>query len=119
MQFIDALFLITGSNLRAIYQSSVITTSNITVWWNHPFQDSDLVRSYNISLRENYNTYSFQTSVNLETNYTFMSSFPPSYLYYFEITSAIDLKDPTETILVRSLSTALVIGETFHLSLIL
>lgn len=47
-----------------------------------------------------------------------MSSFPPSYLYYFQITSVIDLKDPTETILVRSSSTALVIGETFHKSYI-
>ena len=114
MQCINSLFLITGSNLRAIYQSSVITTSNITVWWNHPNQDSDLVQSYNISLREYDNTFSFQTSVNRETNFTFVSSFPPSYLYYFQITSVIDLKDPTETILVRSSSTALVIGETFH-----
>lgn len=105
-------FLITGSSLRAQNLVSNITTSNITVWWSHPYTDSDLVQSYDISLRENYNTYSFQRHLNLETSYIFTSSFPPSYLYYFQITSVINLKDPTETILVTS-SIPLVIGETF------
>nr|XP_022300335.1 uncharacterized protein LOC111108627 [Crassostrea virginica] len=90
------------SNLRAIYQSSMITTSNITVWWSHPFLDSDLVQSYNVSLRENFNTSYLQASVDLTTNYTFVSYFPPSYWFVFEIASFVVLNDPIETFFVNS-----------------
>ena len=91
----------------------MITTSNITVWWNHPFQDSDLVQSYNVSLRENFNTSYLQASVDLTTNFTFVSYFPPSYWFVFEVTSIVVLNDPMETFFVNSDPVNLFVGETF------
>ncbi|XP_052690973.1 LOW QUALITY PROTEIN: uncharacterized protein LOC128168852 [Crassostrea angulata] len=97
------------TRLRAIFSSSKATTSNITVWWNHPYQDADLVQSYNVSLRAYDSSYNFQTSVELQTNYTFESSFLPGYLYYFEITSVIFLSDSAETIFVKTDTVNLVV----------
>lgn len=97
------------SNLRAVYSNSQITTSNITVWWNHPYQDADLVQSYNVSLRERYYSYNHKAFVELQTNYTFESSFTPSFMYHLEITSNVLLSDPEETFTVRSNSFYLVV----------
>ena len=90
----------------------MITTSNITVWWSRPFQDADLVQSYNVSLSENFNTSYLQTSVDLNTNYTFVSYFPPSYWFVFEITSIVVLNDPSETFFVKSDPVNLFVGKT-------
>uniref|UniRef100_A0A8W8N5D1 Fibrillin-1 n=1 Tax=Magallana gigas TaxID=29159 RepID=A0A8W8N5D1_MAGGI len=98
------------TRLRAILSSSKATTSNITVWWNHPNQDADLVQSYNVSLRASDSSYIFQTPVELQTNYTFESSFLPGFLYYFEITSVVFLSDSKETIFVKTDSFNLVVG---------
>lgn len=100
-----------GTGLRAVFSSSKISTSNITVWWNHPHQDADLVQSYNVSLRAFDSSYNFQTSVELQTNFTFESSFPPSYLYYFEITSVVFLSESAKTILVKTDTVHLVVGK--------
>nr|XP_034338877.1 uncharacterized protein LOC109617378 [Crassostrea gigas] len=97
------------SNLRAVYSNSQITTSNITVWWNHPYQDADLVQSYNVSLRERSNSYNYKASVELQTNYTFESSFSPSFLYFFEITSNVLLSDPEKTFTVKTNTINLVV----------
>lgn len=102
---------ISGSNLRAVYNSSEITTSSITVWWNHPYQDADLVQSYNVSLRERYYSYNHMASVELHTNYTFVSSFTPSFLYFFEVSSNVMLSDPEETFIVKTNAINLVVGE--------
>lgn len=104
---------ISGSDLRAVYNSSEITTSSIKVWWNHPYQDADLVQSYNVSLREIYNSYSYKTSVELQTNYTFESSFTPSFLYLFEVFSNVFLSDSDETIIVKTNIIYLVVGKQF------
>lgn len=104
---------IPGSDLRAVYNSSEITTSSIKVWWNHPYQDADLVQSYNVSLREIYNSYSYKTSVELQTNYTFESSFTPSFLYLFEVFSNVFLSDSDETIIVKTNIIYLVVGKQF------
>lgn len=105
------ILFIPGSNLRAVYSNSQITTSNITVWWNHPYQDADLVQSYNVSLRERSNSYNYKASVELQTNYTFESSFSPSFLYFFEITSNVLLSDPEETFTVKTNTINLVVGK--------
>lgn len=102
---------ISGSNLGAVYYYSQITTSNITVWWNHPYQDADLVQSYNVSLREIYNSYDHNASAELQTNYTFVSSFTPSFLYVFEVSSNVMLNDPEETFIVKTNAINLVVGE--------
>lgn len=102
---------ISGSNLRAVYNSSEITTSSIKVWWNHPYQDADLVQSYNVSLREIYNSYGHNASAELQTNYTFASSFTPSFLYVFEVSSNVMLNDPEETFIVKTNAINLVVGE--------
>ncbi|XP_065942268.1 uncharacterized protein [Magallana gigas] len=90
------------AHIGAVLSSSKATTSNITVWWNHPFQNADLVQSYNVSLRALDSSYFFQTSVELQTNYTFESSFLPGYLYFLEITSVVFLTDSAETIFVKT-----------------
>lgn len=105
------ILFITGSNLRAVYSNSQITTSNITVWWNHPYQDEDLVQSYNVSLRESSYSYNYKASVELQTNYTFESSFSPSFLYFFEITSNVLLSDPEETFTVKTNTINVVVGK--------
>lgn len=105
------ILFISGSNLRAMLYYSQITTSNITVRWNHPYQDADLVQSYNVSLRERYYSYNHMASVELRTNYTFESSFTPSFLYYFEITSNILLSEPEETFTVKTGTIYLVVGK--------
>lgn len=105
------IMFISGSNLRAVYYYSQITTSNITVWWNHPYQDADLVQSYNVSLRESSYSYNYKASVELQTNYTFESSFSPSFLYFFEITSNVLLSDPEETFTVKTNTINLVVGK--------
>lgn len=105
------ILFIPGSNLRAVYSNSQITTSNITVWWIHPYQDADLVQSYNVSLRERYYSYNHMASVELHTNYTFESSFTPSFLYYLEITSNVLLSDPEETFTVKTNTINLVVGK--------
>lgn len=102
---------ISGSNLRAVYNSSEITTSSIKVWWNHPYQDADLVQSYNVSLREIYNSYGHNASAELQTNYTFAFSFTPSFLYVFEVSSNVMLNDPEETFIVKTNAINLVVGE--------
>lgn len=107
------ILFIPGSNLRAMLYYSQITTSNITVRWIHPYQDADLVQSYNVSLRERYYSYSHKASVELQTNYTFESSFTPSFLYYFEITSNVLLSDPEETFTVKTNTINLVVGKKF------
>lgn len=107
------ILFIPGSNLRAMLYYSQITTSNITVRWNHPYQDADLVQSYNVSLRERYYSYNHKAFVELQTNYTFESSFTPSFMYYLEITSNVLLSDPEETFTVRSNSFYLVVGNEF------
>lgn len=106
-------YLILGTRLRAILSSSKATTSNITVWWNHPYQDADFVQSYNVSLRAYDSSYNFQTSVEMQTNYTFESSFLPGYLYFFEITSVVFLNDSEETIFVKTDTFNLVVGKKF------
>lgn len=111
-------YLILGTRLRAILSSSKATTSNITVWWNHPNQDADLVQSYNVSLRASDSSYIFQTPVELQTNYTFESSFLPGFLYYFEITSVVFLSDSKETIFVKTDSFNLVVGKNYSFLLI-
>uniref|UniRef100_A0A8W8MM35 Uncharacterized protein n=1 Tax=Magallana gigas TaxID=29159 RepID=A0A8W8MM35_MAGGI len=97
------------SNLRAVYNSSEITTSSIKVWWNHPYQDADLVQSYNVSLREIYNSYGHNASAELQTNYTFASYFTPSFLYVFEVSSNVMLNDPEETFIVKTNAINLVV----------
>lgn len=104
-------FLISEAHIGAVFTSSKTTTSNITVWWNHPYQDADLVQSYNVSLRESSNSYSYKASVELQTNYTFESSFPPTFLYFFEITSNVLLSDPEETFTVKTNTINLVVGK--------
>lgn len=104
---------IQGFNLTAVYNSSEISTTSITVLWNHPYQDADLVQSYNVSLREIYNSYNYKTSVELQTNYTFESSFTPSFLYLFEVFSNVFLSDPDETIIVKTNTIYLVVGKQF------
>lgn len=106
-------YLILGTRLRAILSSSKATPSNITVWWNHPNQDADLVQSYNVSLRASDSSYIFQTPVELQTNYTFESSFLPGFLYYFGITSVVFLSDSKETIFVKTDSFNLVVGKNY------
>lgn len=106
-------YLILGTRLRAILSSSKATPSNITVWWNHPNQDANLVQSYNVSLRASDSSYIFQTPVELQTNYTFESSFLPGFLYYFEITSVVFLSDSKETIFVKTDSFNLVVGKNY------
>lgn len=106
-------YLILGTRLRAIFSSSKATTTNITVWWNHPYQDADLVQSYNVSLRAYDSSYIFQTPVELQTNYTFKSSFLPGYLYYFEIISVVYLSDSAETIFVKTDTVNLVVGKNY------
>uniref|UniRef100_A0A8W8N019 Fibrillin-1 n=1 Tax=Magallana gigas TaxID=29159 RepID=A0A8W8N019_MAGGI len=98
------------TRLRAIFSSSKTTTSNITVWWNHPYQNADLVQSYNVSLRAFDSSYNFQTSVELQTNYTFESSLLPGYLYFFEITSVVFLNDSADTIFVKTDTVNIVVG---------
>ncbi|XP_052691021.1 uncharacterized protein LOC128168863 isoform X6 [Crassostrea angulata] len=90
------------AHIGAVFTSSKTTTSNITVWWNHPYQNADLVQSYNVSLKAYDSSYNFQTSVELQTNYTFESAFLPGYLYYFEITSVVYLSESAETIFVKT-----------------
>lgn len=107
----ERFFYILGTLLRATFSSSKTTTSNITVWWNHPNQDVDLVQSYNVSLREKDSADIFHISVELQTNYTFESSFLPGSLYYFEITSVVYLKDSAETIFVKTNIINLVVGK--------
>lgn len=102
--------LILEAHIGAVFSSSKTTTSNITVWWNHPYQNADLVQSYNVSLRAEDSSYNFQTSVELQTNYTFESAFLPGYLYYFEITSVVYLSESAETIFVKTDAINLVVG---------
>lgn len=104
-------FLILEAHIGAVLSSSKATTSNITVWWNHPFQNADLVQSYNVSLRALDSSYFFQTSVELQTNYTFESSFLPGYLYFLEITSVVFLTDSAETIFVKTDPFNIVVGK--------
>lgn len=106
-------YLILGTRLRAIFSSSKTTTSNITVWWNHPYQDADLVQSYNVSLRAFDSSYNFQTSVELQTNYTFESYFLPGYVYFFEITSVVFLNDSADTIFVKTDAINFIVGKNF------
>lgn len=110
-QRINDIIFISGSNLRAVYNSSEITTSSMKVWWNHPDQDADLVQSYNVSLREIYNSYDHNASAELQTNYTFVSSFTPSFLYVFEVSSNVMLNDPEETFIVKINAINLVVGK--------
>lgn len=110
-QRINDIISISGSNLRAVYNSSEITTSSIKVWWNHPDQDANLVQSYNVSLREIYNSYDHNASAKLQTNYTFVSSFTPSFLYVFEVSSNVMLNDPEETFIVKINAINLVVGK--------
>lgn len=112
------MLFIPESNLRAVYYNAQVTTSNITVWWGHPYQDADLVQSYNVSLRERYYSYNHKASVELQTNYTFESSFTPSFLYYFEITSNVLLSDPEETFTVKTNTINLVVGKKFIIVLV-
>lgn len=105
------LFLILEAHIGAVLSSSKATTSNITVWWNHPFQNADLVQSYNVSLRALDSSYFFQTSVELQTNFTFESSFLPGYLYFLEITSVVFLTDSAETIFVKTDPFNIVVGK--------
>lgn len=100
-----------GTGLRAVFSSSKIATSNITVWWNPPNHDVNLVQSYNVSLRAFDSSYIFQTSVGLQTNYTFESYFPPGHLYFLEITSVVYLSDSAETIFVKTTTFNLVVGK--------
>ncbi|XP_065942257.1 uncharacterized protein [Magallana gigas] len=97
------------TRLRAIFSSSKTSTTNITVWWNHPYQNADLVQSYNVSLRAYDSSYNFQTSVEMQTNYTFESSFLPGYLYFFEITSVVFFNDSEATIFVKTDTVNLVV----------
>lgn len=106
-------FLILEAHIGAVFSSSKTTTTNITVWWNHPYQNADLVQSYNVSLRAFDSSYFFQTSVELQTNYTFESSFLPGYLYYFEITSVVFLSESAETIFVKTDAINLVVGKNY------
>ncbi|XP_052712052.1 uncharacterized protein LOC128186279 isoform X2 [Crassostrea angulata] len=97
------------TRLRAIFSSSKTSTTNITVWWNHPYQNADLVQSYNVSLRAYDSSYNFKTSVEMQTNYTFESSFLPGYLYFFEITSVVFFNDSEATIFVKTDTVNLVV----------
>lgn len=109
---------IPGSNLRAVYDSSEITTSSVTVRWIHPYQDPNLVQSYSVLLRGH--SYSYETTVQSQTYYTFQSFFTPSFSYYFEITSNILLNDTKETFNVKTGPIELVVGKTFiHVSIYL
>lgn len=110
-QRVNDIMFISGSNLRAVYNSSEITTSSIKVWWNHPYQDADLVQSYNVSLRERSNSYNYKAFAELQTNYTFVSSFTPSFLYFFEVSSNVMLSDPEESFIVKTNTINLVVGE--------
>lgn len=107
------IFLILEAHIGAVFSSSKTTTADITVWWNHPYQNADLVQSYNLSLRSFDSSYNFQTSVELQTNYTFKSSFLPGYLYYFEIISVVFLSESAETIFVKTDVINLVVGKNY------
>lgn len=111
-------FLILEAHIGAVFSSSKTTTSNITVWWNPPYQNADLVQSYNVSLRIFDSSYIFQTSVELQTNYTFESSFLPGHLYYFEITSVVYLSESAETIFVKTDVINLVVGKNYSYVLV-
>lgn len=113
------ILFIPESNLRAVYYNAQVTTSNITVRWDHPYQDADLVQSYNVSLRERYYSYNHKASVELQTNYTFESSFTPSFLYYFDITSNVLLSDPEETFTVKTNTIYLVVGKKLSIFLVI
>lgn len=109
---------IPGSNLRAVYDSSEITTSSITVRWTPPYLDPNLVQSYSVSLRGHQDSnYYDSASVHLQTSYmyTFYSSFIPSFNYYLEITSNILLSDPEETFSVKTdpITLHVIVGKTF------
>lgn len=109
----NVFFLISEAHIEAVFTSSKTTTSNITVWWNHPYQNADLVQSYNVSLRAYDSSYIFQTSVELQTNYTFESSFLPGFRYYFEIISVVYLSESAETIFVKTDVINLVVGKNY------
>ncbi|XP_062609553.1 uncharacterized protein LOC134271352 [Saccostrea cucullata] len=85
-------------NLRAVYRGSEITTSRITVWWDDPSSDSNLIQYYTVSLRDYWGSYNRHISVGRKNNHTFESYFTPGYLFYFYITSTVLLNDPTEII---------------------
>lgn len=109
---------IPGSNLRAVYDSSEITTSSITVRWTPPYLDPNLVQSYSVSLRGHQDpNYYVSASVHLQTSYTytFYSSFIPSFDYYLEITSNVLLSDPEETLSVKTdpIILHVIVGKTF------
>lgn len=81
----------------ANYKTSDITTSYITVWWNHPF-DSALVQSYVVRLTEYWGSIDLEEFAGRDTNFTFESNFTPGYLFYFEIVSTVLLIYPMELI---------------------
>lgn len=56
-----------------------------------------------------YNTHNYLASVELQTNYTFVSSFTPSFLYLFEVYSNVLLSDPEETFIVKTNTIYLVV----------
>ncbi|XP_055997755.1 uncharacterized protein LOC125645868 isoform X2 [Ostrea edulis] len=85
------------NNLLANYKTSDITTSYITVWWNHPF-DSALVQSYVVRLTEYWGSIDLEEFAGRDTNFTFESNFTPGYLFYFEIVSTVLLIYPRKMI---------------------
>ncbi|XP_055997522.1 uncharacterized protein LOC125648181 [Ostrea edulis] len=85
------------SNLRAVFLHSNITTSEINVKWRHPTTDSDLIQSYTVTIRDYDGSTRVSISVGRQTSYSSKSSFDPGHLYYFKVTSTIQLTDPEET----------------------
>ncbi|XP_055997524.1 uncharacterized protein LOC125645548 [Ostrea edulis] len=69
--------------------------------WKDPDTHSDLIQSYRVTVRESGGSTIFNTSLGRQTSYNHKSSFDPGYLYYFKITSKVQLSDPVEMLYVE------------------
>ncbi|XP_048727085.2 uncharacterized protein LOC125645542 [Ostrea edulis] len=91
-----------NSYLRAVFVDWNITTSEITVQWRDPDKHSDLIQSYSVTVKESGGSTRVNISIGRNTSYTSELNFDPGHLYYFEITSVVQLSDPLETIHVET-----------------
>lgn len=105
---------IADSYLRAVFVDWNITTFEITVQWRDPDKHSDLIQSYSVTVKESGGSTRVNISIGRNTSYTSELNFDPGHLYYFEITSVVQLSDPLETIHVETKTEVVVGGLRFY-----
>ncbi|XP_055997519.1 uncharacterized protein LOC125645547 isoform X2 [Ostrea edulis] len=89
-------------HLGAVFVDWNITRSEINVKWRDPDKHPDLIQSYRVTVKEYGGSTRVNSSVGRETSYSSELNFDPGHLYYFTITSVVQLNDPEETIYVVS-----------------